>query len=158
MLEGGTLGNRDGFARYMQAFSRQAIDGLWLTGLDIAASGSELQIYGRTLSADLVPNYLKRLNQEPAMQGRRFAELRISLPKAVTVPAQRANAAEMKAAPVPMDGAVPKAETQASTRYLEFSLVSLPLEAGQKAPDPPSSGVMPSTAERVSSGGMEPAK
>src|SRR5690606_12134857 len=35
VLESGAVGNRNGFAGYLQAFSRQALDGLWLTGFTV---------------------------------------------------------------------------------------------------------------------------
>jgi Tfp pilus assembly protein PilN len=77
-LNGGAVGNTEGFSNYMRAFSRQIVDGLWLTGFDI--TGNELALQGRTASADLVANYLKLLNQEEALRGRQFAALRISQP------------------------------------------------------------------------------
>ena len=53
---------------------------MWLTAFDIAAGGSDLTIEGRALSADLVPAYLQRLNNEPPMQGRKFASVVIAQP------------------------------------------------------------------------------
>jgi Tfp pilus assembly protein PilN len=79
-LKSGAVGNTRGFSEYMRAFSRQNVNGLWLTGFDIALAGNELAIQGRTLSADLVATYLRRLNQEQALQGRQFAAMRISQP------------------------------------------------------------------------------
>jgi hypothetical protein len=77
-LKSGAVGNTSGFSEYMRAFSRQSINGLWLTGFDIA--GNQLALQGRALSADLVASYLKQLNREPALQGRQFAAMRISQP------------------------------------------------------------------------------
>lgn len=77
-LKSGAVGNTRGFSEYMRAFSRQSINGLWLTGFDIA--GNELALQGRALSADLVASYLKQLNREQALQGRQFAAMRISQP------------------------------------------------------------------------------
>lgn len=108
MLEGGSLGNREGFARYMQAFSRQAVDGLWLTGFSV--SGVDVSIQGRVVKPELIPTYIQRLNGEPALKGRAFAALDLHRP-----------------APRPSDGvpakdAVPeKAETP---RFLEFALAT----------------------------------
>lgn len=80
-LNGGAIGSTGGFSEYMRAFSRQTVNGLWLTGFEIASAGNEFSIQGRTLSADLLPSYLQRLNSEKALQGRQFATLRISQPK-----------------------------------------------------------------------------
>ena len=74
VLEGGALGNRDGFARYMQAFSRQALEGLWLTGFSVGGGG-EVAIQGRVVRAELLPAYIQRLNGEPALKGRAFSTL-----------------------------------------------------------------------------------
>lgn len=104
-LKGGALGNQQGFAEYLRAFSRQSLNGLWLTGFSIAGSG-ELEIRGRVLSPDLVPSYIQRLNREQVLAGRSFAHLQMSRPK----PAE----------PKPTDkGAAP-----AAPRYLDFSLAT----------------------------------
>jgi len=107
LLEGGALGNREGFARHMQAFARQTIDGLWLTGFSIAASG-DVVIRGRVLRQELVPAYIQRLNAEPALKGREFSGFELRRPVAATPePAAAAEAAPVK----------PEAP-----RFLEFSL------------------------------------
>lgn len=73
----GTLGNTEGFARYMSALARQTLTGVWLTGF--AATGAEgvSVIRGRLQQPDLLPNYLRLLNREEALRGHGFAELRI---------------------------------------------------------------------------------
>ena len=77
-VKNGSVGSTGGISEYMRVFSRQSLEGLWLTGFDIAAGGAELGISGRALSADLVPVYLQRLNGEPSMQGRQFASVVIN--------------------------------------------------------------------------------
>lgn len=81
VLQGGALGNTAGYSDYLRAFARQSFDGLWLTGFSIAGAGQEVTIEGRALQAELVPDYLKRLNRESIMQGRAFADLSIQAPK-----------------------------------------------------------------------------
>jgi Tfp pilus assembly protein PilN len=110
-LNSGAVGNTEGFSEYMRAFSRQGINGLWLTAFDIA--GSELALQGRTLSADLVANYLKQLNQEKALQGRRFAAMRISQPPSVSVPPPSVDSKADRGA---------KDKKSASPRFLDFSI------------------------------------
>lgn len=88
VLEGGGLGNRSGFAGYFQAFSRQALDGLWLTGFTVGGTG-EVAIQGRVMAPELVPTYIQRLNREPVLQGREFATLEMRRP--VAVPAKDAD-------------------------------------------------------------------
>ena len=81
VLEGGGLGNRSGFAGYFQAFSRQVLDGLWLTGFTVGGAG-EVAIQGRVITPDLVPAYIQKLNKEPVLQGREFSALEMRRPQA----------------------------------------------------------------------------
>lgn len=106
VLEGSALGNRDGFARYMQAFSRQSLEGLWLTGFSVGGGG-EVAIQGRVVKAELLPEYIQRLNGEPALKGRAFSTLDVHRP-----------------APPPVVAAEPgkPAAPPAAPRYLEFAL------------------------------------
>jgi len=109
VLEGGALGNREGFARYMQAFSRQAIDGLWLTGFSVSGSG-DVKIQGRVVKAELVPTYIQRLNGESALKGRAFSALEVHRPAP-----RPADVAPAK------DGVPEKVEVP---RFLEFALAT----------------------------------
>ncbi len=118
VLEGGALGNRDGFARYMQAFSRQSLDGLWLTGFSVGGSG-DVMIQGRVVRAELVPAYIQRLNSEPALKGRSFSALEMHRP-APAVPADPGK----QAAP----------DKPEAPRYLEFSLATFEAPGAGAAP------------------------
>jgi len=69
-LQAGELGNTNGFSRYFAAFGRRPMRGVWLTGFSVGESGNELRIRGRVLYPDLVPAYLKALNNEDVMRGR----------------------------------------------------------------------------------------
>ncbi len=107
VLEGGAMGNRNGFARYLQAFSRQSLEGLWLTGFTVGGTG-EVAIQGRVISADLLPEYIQKMNKEPALQGRAFSALEMRRPTAV--PAAPAKEGEKPVVAAP--------------RYLEFNLAT----------------------------------
>jgi hypothetical protein len=61
----------------MRAFARQNLSGVWLTGFTIGADGGEMTISGRALNPDLVPAYIARLNKEPLLQGRKFAQFAV---------------------------------------------------------------------------------
>lgn len=80
VLHAGVLGDTRGFSDHLRAFARQSFEGVWLTGLSIATAGRDVSIEGRALQAAYVPNYLKRLNAESAMQGHPFSELLIQEP------------------------------------------------------------------------------
>ncbi|HRE16104.1 MAG TPA: PilN domain-containing protein [Rhodocyclaceae bacterium] len=87
--------NTAGFSGYLQGFSRQTMDGLWLTGFSFGADG--LSIKGRMQDSNLLPVYIRRLNGEPTFQGRQFSALDM---KAVEPP--KANPGAGKAASDPV--------------------------------------------------------
>ncbi|RJG06398.1 MSHA biogenesis protein MshI [Noviherbaspirillum cavernae] len=101
------FGNTDGYSEYMRAFSRQIVNGVWLTGFTIRGAGSDISLQGRTLQPDLVPAYITRLKNEPALQGKSFAALEMQSPQ----PPQNAKAASA-------------AEPRTSMAYIEFNLRS----------------------------------
>lgn len=109
-LSSGELGNTTGFSEFLAAFGRQALPGIWLTGLNIGESGNDLQLSGRALRPELVPAYLKALSDEPMMRGRRVTEMKLAA-KAAAAPAAQGGTA--KGAPGPL-------------RFVEFT-VSVPL-------------------------------
>jgi hypothetical protein len=118
-LKGGAFGNQQGFAEYLRAFSRQSLNGLWLTGFSIAGSG-DLEIRGRVLSPDLLPSYIQRLNREQVLAGRSFARLEMSRPKPEPEPAAGKDKAVAKAPSMP--------------RFLDFSLVTTDGTKTEKMP------------------------
>jgi hypothetical protein len=124
-LRTGGLGNTDGFARYLRAFARQAMSGVWLTGFSIGGDESVLLVNGRVLHPDLVPAYIRALNREEVMRGRRVAELRLT--------AREERDAAGTAAPGAGPAAVPAA---APNRYVEFNLTAVRGNAAASVPDP----------------------
>jgi hypothetical protein len=119
-LKGGALGNQQGFAEYLRAFSRQSMNGLWLTGFTIAGNG-ELEIHGRVLSPDLVPGYIQRLNKEQVLAGRSFARLEMARPTAAPAPAGK-------------DKGKDAARAERTPRFLEFSLATSEASRTEKTP------------------------
>jgi Tfp pilus assembly protein PilN len=111
VLERGELGNTQGYSEYFKALARQNVDGLWLTGVSIAAAGLDIGVRGRALDPALLPGYLGRLTHEKTMQGKAFGSLQIS------------QAAPLK---TNKDGK----EASAPAPYVEFSLQST-AEGGQ---------------------------
>jgi len=134
-LRTGGLGNTEGFARYLSAFSRQTMPGVWLTGFTIGGDESELQLSGRVLHADLVPAYIRTLNKEEVMRGRRVAELRLTAREEQAPPATAAPGAP---------GAPPA--QAAPLRYVEFNLIALRGDAAL-APAPAAPAAAPSAAQ-----------
>jgi len=69
----GRVPGEAGFAEVMRGFSRQIVEGVWLTGFSL--SGKNIEIRGRLTEPSLLPTYIKRLNGESAFAGRRFEAL-----------------------------------------------------------------------------------
>lgn len=72
-----------GQADYLRGLARQTVANLWLTEFSIGPEGARMEIRGRTLDPATLPEYIRRLNAEPAFRGRRFAALSVSLPEVV---------------------------------------------------------------------------
>lgn len=115
-LQGGAVGDTRGFAEYLLAFSRQSVDGLWLTNFEILASG-EITIRGRATSPGLVPSYIQRLDREAVLRGRSFAAFNIARPAADPL-----LAATQKQAP-------------AAPGFLEFRLATVDPSAARARPE-----------------------
>ena len=102
-----------GVADVMRGFSRQIVDGVWLTGFVVAPD--DFEIRGRLLDSSLLPAYIRRLNAEPAFRGRRFVALDMRAVAEDAAAAGTASAGVANAAAKPaVVGAVP--------RYTEFVL------------------------------------
>ncbi|KRB84600.1 PilN domain-containing protein [Noviherbaspirillum sp. Root189] len=111
-VRGGGVGNTNGYSAYLRAFSRQIVDGLWLTSFGIDGVANEFELRGRALQPELVPAYISRLKKETVMQGKSFSQLMMVNPEVDAPPGAAANAPEAAAAkPVP-------------ARYVEFVLKS----------------------------------
>lgn len=70
------------FADYLRGFARQTVAGLWLTGISLDATSGALEISGRTVDPALLPEYIRRLDREPAFEGQSFAALKLGAGKA----------------------------------------------------------------------------
>jgi hypothetical protein len=125
VLKGGSLGDTAGYAEYFRAFSRQNVNGLWLTGLTISGAGNDIGVQGRAMQPTLIPNYIARLTGERVMHGKTFASLDIGRPD-VQVPTPLPAAA---ASPAIAPAAVPATPTTTTAPFVEFSLQSTMQEA-----------------------------
>jgi len=121
-LQGGAIGTQRGFSEYMRTFSRQALNGLWLTGFRISGAG-EMTLHGRALEADLIPAYIQRLTREEVLKGQVFSGLELRQPEVrVSERAEAARSGDARAAP-----------------YLEFMLtttepLAVPAARAERAP------------------------
>jgi hypothetical protein len=119
LINGGGIGVQGGYSEQLRALSRQAVNGMWLTGFTLAANADENQIRGRTLDAELVPTFLRRLNSERSLQGQHYDTLSISTP----VEDAAAQAEKTAASATPGNAAAPKVT---SIKFLEFSVSAGP--------------------------------
>ena len=130
----------NGYAALMRAFAKQSLDGLWLTSVSIDSQTQQLNISGRTLQADLVPEYISRLGNEPALKGKLFSALNMNLPKneashSETAAAVSTAPSSISTAPSIIKNGIATAPSNTSTveknkqnnevSYIEFSLQSV---------------------------------
>lgn len=120
MLKQSRANPEKGYAALMRAFAKQSIDGLWLTSFEYDSQLEKLSIAGRTLQADLVPQYISHLSIEPALKGKSFSALSMQLPKVADIktPALEANTG------VPSNPAPANTLQTNTPKYIEFALRS----------------------------------
>lgn len=116
LLDGGDLGNTNGYSAYFRAFANGKVNGLWLTGASIVGAGTQIGLQGGALQASLVPAYISALGRQPVLRGKTFARLDIGS----TPPAAPG------APPVSTVPANPAAAVAPSIPYLAFDLQSQP--------------------------------
>lgn len=114
------------YAALLRALSKQSINGLWITGLNIDQDAQNLSISGRTLDADLVPKFITRLRAEPALKGKTFTDLTMQ----VNVKKQAKKIAEPATKTVAQQNTTVAIKTEkevvyAMPDYIEFTLKSV---------------------------------
>jgi hypothetical protein len=126
-----------GYAALMRAFAKQSLDGLWLTSFSINSASEQLNISGRTLQSDLVPEYIARLSDEPALRGKLFSALNMNLSKATdtaisasspttTLPNTTTSIIKNGVLAMPVNNTAPTVTVQNNApKYIEFSLQSI---------------------------------
>lgn len=105
-LKSGSVGNTTGYSQYMRAFSRQVVQGLWLTGFKVTGDATQISLTGGVLEPELLPIYIQRLSREKSMQGKSFSALQMQQPKVQST----------------------SGNNSASARYVEFIMQSVPDE------------------------------
>lgn len=121
-----------GYAALIRAFAKQSLDGLWLTSFNIDSNTDQLDISGRTLQSDLVPEYISRLGHEPALKGKLFSALTMNQPKTDASASKKSPEATTMASLSPTNMAIKNNHTAPLTKisvpteapYIEFSLQS----------------------------------
>lgn len=75
-----TVSQSTGHSATMRGLARQRVRGVWLTGLEVDGTG-KMNISGRSLSPDFLPEYITGLGQDAAFSGRSFAMLSVTSKK-----------------------------------------------------------------------------
>ena len=114
-LKSGAVGNTTGYSQYMRAFSRQVVQGLWLTGFTVTGDAAQISLSGGVLNPELLPTYIQRLGREPVMRGKSFSTLEMQQVKAE--PAAQNQTAQNQAPPN-------QTARQAMPLYVQFTLHS----------------------------------
>ena len=104
-LKSGSVGNTTGYSQYMRAFSRQVVQGLWLTSFKVTGDAAQISLSGGVLNPESLPIYIQRLGREQAMQGKSFSTLQM---QQIIIEPGKEN------------------KTAAATRYVEFTIHSTP--------------------------------
>ncbi len=81
MVADSSLGDINGFSRYLTSLARMDTDGLWLSRIRLSAMGENTQLEGQALRAELIPLYLQRLALEDPFADQRFYEFLIDRPQ-----------------------------------------------------------------------------
>lgn len=141
-IDGG-IGNATGFSGYLDALARRTLEGVWLTRVVVGTDDSEFSLQGRVTRAELVGQYIRLLNQEQVLRGRKISEMNLSereLPVPAAPPAPQpvrpvAGAATGPAAVSTAPAAPPSAGPAPvpTVRVVEFSLGAVPAQADAKA-------------------------
>lgn len=113
-LKSGAIGNTTGYSEYMRAFSRQVLQGLWLTGFKVTGDAAQISLSGGVVDPQLLPEYIQRLGREQVMKGKTFANLKMQQTK---VDQAQGNSKDT-------DSSAP--------RYVEFTLYSSPNKEADK--------------------------
>ncbi|MGQ0586738.1 MAG: PilN domain-containing protein [Gammaproteobacteria bacterium] len=64
-----------GFSPQFLGLSRQGLNGMWLTHIEL--SGSQMTLQGVVLAEELIPRYLRRLGNEAVFAGTAFQQARL---------------------------------------------------------------------------------
>ncbi len=85
MLKQDAFARSAGYSDYFSAFARQIVPGLWLTGIAITGTGTQLLLRGRSTRPELVPRYLQKLSAEKSLSGIHFQHFQITRPEKAVV-------------------------------------------------------------------------
>lgn len=72
-----TINEGESFTSLISQLSRQKIDGVWLSKIEILNKGKDVQLYGYAKYPNSVSSYLEMLSNQPSYQGRGFKRIEI---------------------------------------------------------------------------------
>ena len=80
LIDGDSLGDRNGFSASLEALANHRLGGLWLTRIRVVSPGLQTTLEGRATEPSLVPEYLLGLADNDALRGQRFDSFVIERP------------------------------------------------------------------------------
>jgi len=81
IIKSGAVGNTAGYSEYMRAFSRQVMQGLWLTSFKVTGDAAQISLNGAVVNPGLLAAYIQRLSKESVMRGKTFTTLQMQQTK-----------------------------------------------------------------------------
>lgn len=79
-LQGSDTGNLSGFSSLLEGLGRQrdTIEKLWLSKIKISDGGFDVQLYGNSYEANLLPEFVAALSDEVLYSNREFRQIKIT--------------------------------------------------------------------------------
>lgn len=71
--------NTRGYADFFLAFARQSVSGVWLTQVRLSHR-DDMVLQGRSISPNLIPQYIQKLANEPVLAGLEFKTFEVTRP------------------------------------------------------------------------------
>jgi hypothetical protein len=69
------------FSEHLTGLSRQHIEGLWFTQIQLHENGDQIVLQGNARQPEFVPRFLQKLADEPVFSGQQFKVLKMNVPE-----------------------------------------------------------------------------
>jgi hypothetical protein len=74
-VEGQEWHQRGGFSPYFEGLARRRLDDLWLTSIRLKGGGKNLELIGKALNSEKIPQLVQSLGSESSFRNKSFADL-----------------------------------------------------------------------------------
>jgi Tfp pilus assembly protein PilN len=66
------------YSAYFRALAEAVVDGLWIENVVVSQAGKQIRLAGATRYPELVPQLLQALKDQPAFEGKTFAQVKMT--------------------------------------------------------------------------------